>query len=83
MTTRRLKPTKKLALQVADMLELGALEPGEDLDRGDVREVTESITGEGKLDVFQLDLLTDWVFKIASARLGWRRGRPAGKLLVL
>jgi hypothetical protein len=78
-----MKPTKKLALQIADMLELSALEPDEDLDWHAVREVTESITGEGKLDTFQLDLLTDWTHKIAAARLGWRRGRPTGKLLVL
>jgi hypothetical protein len=77
-----LKPTKKLALQVANMLELSALEPDEDLDWHAVREVTECITGEGKLDSFQLDLLTDWVYKIAAARLGWLRGRPTGKLLV-
>jgi hypothetical protein len=30
--TQRLKPTKRLALQVANMLELGALEPDEDLE---------------------------------------------------
>ena len=39
---------------------------------------------EGKLDSFQFGMLTDWAYKIADARLGWRRGRPpAGKLLVL
>ena len=43
--TQRLKPTKRLALQVANMLELGALEPDEDLDWHAVREVTECITG--------------------------------------
>jgi hypothetical protein len=80
---QRLKPTKRLALQVANMLELGALAPDEDLDWHAVRDVTESITGEGKLDSFQLSLLTDWVHTIAAARLGWRRGRPTGKLLVL
>jgi hypothetical protein len=78
--TQRLKPSKRLALQVANMLELGA--PDEDLDWHAVREVTDSIT-EGKLDSFQLGLLTDWTHKIAAARLGWRRGRPIGKLLVL
>jgi hypothetical protein len=78
--TQRLKPSKRLALQVANMLELGA--PDEDLDWHAVREVTDSIT-EGKLDSFQLGLLTDWTHKIAAARLGWRRGRPTGKLLVL
>jgi hypothetical protein len=83
LMTQRLKPTKRLALQVADMLELSALEPHEDLDWHAVREVTESITGEGKLDSFQLSLLTDWVHTIAAARLSWRRGRPTGKLLVL
>ena len=41
--TQRLKPTKRLALQVANMLELSALEPHEDLDWHAVREVTESI----------------------------------------
>jgi hypothetical protein len=81
--TQQLKPTKRLALQVTNMLELGALDPDEDLDWHAVREVTESITGEGQLDSFQLDLLTDWTHKIAAARLGWRRGRPTGKLLVL
>ena len=81
--TQRLKPTKKLALQVANILELSALKPNEDLDWHAVREVTECITGEGKLDSFQLSLLTDWAHTIAAARLGWRRGRPTGKLLVL
>jgi hypothetical protein len=81
--TQRLKPTKGLALEVANMLELSALDPDEDLDWHAVREVTECITGEGKLDSFQLDLLTDWTHKIAAARLGWRRGRPTGKLMVL
>jgi hypothetical protein len=65
------------------MLELSALEPHEDLDWHAVREVTESITGEGQLDSFRLDLLIDWTHKIAAARLGWRPGRPTGKLLVL
>ena len=50
--TQRLKPTKRPALQVANMLELGALAPDEDLDWHAVREVTESITGEGQLDFF-------------------------------
>ena len=80
--TQRLKPTKKLALQVANMLELSALEPAEDLDWNAVREVTASLT-EGQLDSFQLGLLTDWTHEIAAARLAWRRGRPTGKLLVL
>jgi hypothetical protein len=57
------------------MLDLGALAPGEELEWGDVREVTNCVTDE-KLDHFQLDLLTDWVHKIAAARLSWRRGRP-------
>ena len=73
---RSLKPTKTLALHVANMLDLSALEPDEDLDWHAVREVTECITGEGKLDSFQLSLLTDWTYKIAAARLAWRRGRP-------
>ena len=77
--TQRLKPTKRLALQVANMLELGALEPDEDLDWHAVREVTEWITGEGKLDSFQLSLLTDWTYKIAAARLCWRRGQPPSR----
>ena len=38
---------------------------------------------EGQLDSFQFGMLTDWAYKIADARLGWRRGRPPGKLLVL
>ena len=78
-----MKLTKQLALQLASLLDLSALAPDEDLDWHAVREVTESITGEGQLDSFQLDLLTDWTHKIAAARLGWRRGRPIGKLLVL
>ena len=80
--TQRLKPTKRLALQVANMLELSALEPDEDLDWHAVREIAQSLF-EGQLDSFQFDLLTDWTHKIAAARLGWRRGRPTGKLLVL
>jgi hypothetical protein len=72
----RLKPTKSLALYAANMLDLGALAPGEELEWRDVREVTNSVTDE-KLDHFQLELLTDWVHKIAVKRLSWRRGRPA------
>jgi hypothetical protein len=72
----RLKPSKKLALYAANMLDLSALAPDEDLDWNDVREVTNSLTHE-KLDAFQLDLLTDWVHKIAVERLRWRRGHPA------
>jgi hypothetical protein len=64
------------------MLCLSALAPDEELDRADVREVTDSVT-DYKLDRFQLDLLTDWTYEIAAARLAWRRRRPAGKLLVL
>ena len=71
-----------MALQFADLLDLSALAPDEDLDRQAVREVIYGLT-EGQLDSFQLDLLTDWTHKIAAARLGWRRGRPTGKLLVL
>ena len=77
-----MKPTKQLALQLADLLDLSALAPDEDLDRHAVREIAESLF-EGRLDSFQFDLLTDWTHKIAAARLGWRRGRPTGKLLVL
>ena len=43
--TQRLKPTKRLALQVANMLALGALAPDEDLDRHVVREVTKASLG--------------------------------------
>jgi hypothetical protein len=77
-----MKPTKKLALEFADMLELSALEPGQDLDWNDVREVIAGLT-EDQLDSFRLGLLTDWTHAIATKRLSWRRGRPAGKLLVL
>ena len=78
-----MKPTKKLALEMANLLELSALAPHEDLEREDVREIIGSLH-EGQFDPFQLDLLTDWAYTIAAARLGWRRRRiPAGKLLVL
>ena len=77
-----MKLTKQLALQLANLLDLSALAPDEDLDRHAVREIAESLF-EGRLDSFQFDLLTDWTHKIAAARLGWRRGRPIGKLLVL
>ncbi len=80
--TQRLKPTKKLALEVANMLDLSALAPDKELAWNDVREVAECITGEGALDSFQLDLLTDWTHKIATARVGWRRRRSAGKVLL-
>jgi hypothetical protein len=70
-----MKLTKQLALQLADLLDLSALAPDEDLDRHAVREIAESLF-EGRLDSFQFDLLTDWTHKIAAARLGWRRGRP-------
>jgi hypothetical protein len=45
LMTQRLKPTKRLALQVANMLALGALAPDEDLDRHVVREVTKASLG--------------------------------------
>jgi hypothetical protein len=78
-----MKPTKKLALEMANLLELSALAPHEDLKRGDVREIIGSLH-EGQFDPFQLDLLTDWTYAIADARLGWRRRRrPASELLVL
>lgn len=78
-----MKPTKKLALEIANLLTLSALEPHEDLERGNVREFIWSLH-EGQLDPFQFDLLTDWTYKIADARLGWRRQRrPASELLVL
>ena len=51
MTTQQLKPTKKLALQVADMLTLSALEPHEDLDWHAVREVAEASPGRAGLTV--------------------------------
>ena len=76
-----MKPTKKLALEVAK-LDLSALAPDEDLDRSAVREFAESLH-EDQFDDFQFRLLTDWTHKIAAARLGWRRGRPSGKLLVV
>ncbi|MFZ0605728.1 MAG: hypothetical protein WAN05_30995 [Roseiarcus sp.] len=77
-----MKPTKKLALQLANLLDLSALAPHEDLERDAVREIAQSLFEE-QLDAFQFDLLTDWTHKIAAARLGWRRRRPTGKLLVL
>jgi hypothetical protein len=78
-----MKLTKQLALEFANMLELSALGPHEDLDRQAVREIAESLY-EGKLDSFQFGMLTDWAYKIADARLGWRRRRrPARELLVL
>lgn len=78
-----MKPTKKLALEVANLLTLSALAPDQDLDWQAVRDFTDSVT-HSELDCFQLDLLTDWVHKIADERLGWRRRRrPAGELLVL
>lgn len=78
-----MKPTKKLALEVTNLLTLSALEPDEDLDWNKVREFADSVTGS-QLDCFQLDLLTDWVHKLAVARLDWsRRRRPASELLVL
>jgi hypothetical protein len=79
-----MKPTKQLALEMANLLELSALAPNEDLDRQAVREIVGSLH-EGQLDSFQLDLLTDWTHKLAAARLDWRRrrGRPASEFLVL
>jgi hypothetical protein len=77
-----MKLTKQLALQLADLLDLSALGPHEELHPNDVREIAESLY-EGKLDSFQFGMLTDWAYKIAAARLGWRRGRPTGKLMVL
>ena len=78
-----MKLTKQLALQLADLLDLSALAPDEDLDRRAVREIAESLY-EGQFDDFQFGMLTDWAYKIADARLGWRRRRiPTRKLLVL
>ena len=51
VTTQQLKPTKKLAWQVADMLTLSALEPHEDLDWHAVREVAEASPGRAGLTV--------------------------------
>ena len=50
-----MKPSKKLALQFADLLDLSALAPDEDLDRQAVREVIYGLA-EGQLDSFQLGL---------------------------
>ena len=78
-----MKLTKQLALKLADLLDLSALGPHEELHPNDVRKIAESLY-ERKLDSFQFSLLTDWAYKIADARLGWRRRRtPAGELLVL
>lgn len=71
-----MKLTKQLALQLADLLDLSALGPHEDLHLSDVREIAESLY-EGKLDSFQFGMLTNWAYKIADARLGWRRRRSA------
>ena len=76
-----MKLTKQLALQLANLLDLSALAPDEDLDRQAVREIAESLY-EGKLDSFQFDLLTDWTHKIAAPRLRWRGESPTGKVLV-
>lgn len=75
------RPTKQLALEVSNLLDLSFVEPDADLDWNIVREFVASVV-EG-LDNFQLGLLTDWTHKIAAARLDWRRRRVAGKLLVL
>jgi hypothetical protein len=78
-----MKLTKQLALEFANLLELSALGPHEDLDRQAVRDIAESLY-EGQFDDFQFGMLTDWAYKIADARLGWRRRRiPTRKLLVL
>ena len=39
-----------------------------------MREIAESLY-EGQFDDFQFGMLTDWAYKIADARLGWRRRR--------
>ena len=44
-----------MALQFADLLDLSALAPDEDLDRQAVREVIHGLA-EGQLDSFQLGL---------------------------
>jgi hypothetical protein len=78
-----MKPTKALAIDNANMLELSALEPDQELEWNDVREIIRHRYGY-QLDGFQTDLLTDWTYRIADARLSWRRRRrPASELLVL
>jgi len=78
-----MKLTKKLALELADTLDLSALEPDQELHPNDVREIAIGLYGS-QLDSFQFGLLTDWAYKIADARLGWRRRRrPASELMVL
>jgi hypothetical protein len=77
-----MKLTKQLALELADTIELSALDVHQELHPNDVRAIAEGLY-EGQLDSFQFSMLTDWAYKIADARLGWRRRRPASKLLVL
>ena len=78
-----MKLTKQLALEVANTLDLSFVEPGQDLDWNDVREIANHHTG-GQLDYFQLGMLTDWAHKLGAERLSWRRRqRPASELLVL
>lgn len=77
-----MKLTKQLALELADTIELSALESHEELHPNDVRAIAEGLY-EGQLDSFQFGMLTDWTCKIADARLDWRRRRRPNKLLVL
>jgi hypothetical protein len=83
-----MKLTKQLALELANTIELSALESHEELHPNDVRAIAEGLY-EGQLDSFQFGMLTDWAYTIADARLGWRRrrralrgqtGKPAGDL---
>ena len=39
----RLKPSKKLALEMADMLTLSALEPDEEINWHDIREISQGV----------------------------------------
>jgi hypothetical protein len=73
------------ALEFADLLDLSALEPGQDLEWNDVREIIMSLAeglGPPLSGPDELDQLTDEAYAIAAARLSWRRGRPAGHLVL-
>ena len=60
------------------MLDLGALEPDEDLDWHAVREVTECIPGRNLTVSAQPPGDDCDAIKFAAARLCWRRGHPTG-----
>ncbi len=73
--TQRLKPTKKLALECANMLELSALEPHEDLDWQAVREILEkSLRGAARFVPVRPPDRLDLQDR-RGARLVWRRWR--------